>query len=387
VEQTIATQGERPTGLAASDALPRVLHLIGSLDRGGTEGQLVELIRRSAEPARHHVVLFSSRGPLADRLPSPPTLIGPLPRGFRDLTRDLRTARQLREAVRDHRADLVHAHLAESELFAAVSLPLSVPLVVSRRGRTLAYEDRTWYRIIEAIAHRRASVMVCNSEDLAAFTLAHDRFPPGIVVIPNGIDTERFPATPLPTGDPVVTVVANLIAYKRHDLFLMSFAHVLDDHPVCRAVLVGDGPERERLQMLAVDLGIHERVSFAGRVADPRPYLADATVVALTSIHEGTPNALLEAMSSGRPVVATAVGGIPEVVRHGEDGLLVEADPRAIGHGLARLLADRTLAERMARSARARAEDFRWDRVVAHIDDVHARVRSGQRFPRGKRVA
>jgi glycosyltransferase involved in cell wall biosynthesis len=259
--------------------------------------------------------------------------------------------------------------------------------VVSRRGRTLAYEDRTWYRGLEAIAHRRASVMVCNSEELADFTLSHDRFAPGIVVIPNGVDTDRFVATPLPVGDPVVTVVANLITYKRHDLFLTAFTRVLDDHPDCRAVLVGDGPERERLQVFATDLGIADRISFVGRVADPRPFMADATVVALTSLHEGTPNALLEAMASGRPVVATAVGGIPEVVQHGENGLLVTADPAAIAQALGQILADRPLAERMARSARARAEDFGWDQVVARIDDVHARVRDGHRFPRGKRVA
>ena len=81
--------------------------------------------------------------------------------------------------------------------------------------------------------------------------------------------------------------------------------------PAARAVLVGEGPERPRLEATAAELGLGERVRFAGAVTDVRPFLAEARVVALTSDHEGLPNALLEAMASGRPVVATRVGGVP----------------------------------------------------------------------------
>ncbi len=201
---------------------PHVLHLIGSLDRGGTEHQLVELIRRSPSPERHTVATFSSIGPLAELLPEAPILVGPVGRSVRDLRSDLVARSQLRGLIRDRDIDLVHAHLSTSELIAAACVPSSTPIVASRRGRTIGYEDVTWYRASEGFAHRRVRLMLCNSRELATFTVGHDRNPPAVMVIPNGVDLERFSPSPLPPH-PVVVVVANLIAYKRHDLFLHAF--------------------------------------------------------------------------------------------------------------------------------------------------------------------
>ena len=163
-------------------------------------------------------------------------------------------------------------------------------------------------------------------------------------MIPNGVDLERFSPLPLPPH-PVVVVIANLIAYKRHDLFLHAIELVGRSISGARAVLVGEGPERSRLEKLAAELGIAERVEFRGEVADVRAHLADARVVALTSEHEGTPNALLEAMAMGRPVVATPVGGIPDLVRDGVDGCLAEPTPAALSEAIGALLTDDDLAE------------------------------------------
>ena len=152
-------------------------------------------------------------------------------------------------------------------------------------------------------------------------------------------------------------------------------------------MLVGEGPERSRLEKLAAELGIAERVEFRGEVADVRAHLADARVVALTSEHEGTPNALLEAMAMGRPVVATPVGGIPDLVRDGVDGCLAEPTPAALSEAIGALLTDDDLANVMAARARERAEEFGWERVVALTGEAYRRVLSGERFPRGRMVA
>ena len=365
---------------------PHVLHLIGSLDRGGTEHQLVELIRRSPSPDRHTVATFSSIGALADLLPSAPILVGPVGRSVRDLWSDVTAWSQLRALIRDRGVDLVHAHLSISELVAAACVPLRTPIIASRRGRTIGYEDVAWYRVSEGFAHRRVRLMLCNSRELAAFTVGHDRDPPPVMVIPNGVDLDRFSSSSLPS-EPVVAVVANLIAYKRHDLFLHAFELVARSLPEARAVLVGDGPERSRLEKLASELGIAERVEFRGEVADVRPHLADARVVALTSAHEGTPNALLEAMAMARPVVATPVGGVPDLVRNGVDGWLAEPTPAALSEAIAALLTDDDLASVMAGRARERAEEFGWERVVAMTGDAYRRVLEGERFPRGRMVA
>lgn len=373
-----------PSRLREGSAFPRILHLIGSLERGGTETQLVEFIRRSSDPFRHTVAVFDCTGPLAEELEVPPVLVGPLRRGFRDLEGNLRAARQLHDLIRDERIELVHAHLSMSELLAALSVPFGVPIVASRRGRTFEHEDRRWFRIAQRVAHRRVRLMLCNTEELARFTLSHDGSPPPVLVIPNGVDVDPSGPPPLP-GEPVVAVVANLIWYKRHDLFLRAFADVRRVIPDAHAVLVGDGPERPRLLQLRAELSLERAVSFAGQT-DPRPFVAAARVVTLTSVHEGLPNALLEAMAMGRPVVATAVGGIPEIVTDGVEGWILAADPEALAGRICQLLSPDGPAEEMGRAARLRAESFAWERMVRATEHAYRRVLAREPLVRGQRV-
>jgi glycosyltransferase involved in cell wall biosynthesis len=385
MDTLVGTVTHSPAALGDS-SYPTVLHLIGSLARGGTESQLVQLVLRSTAPERHIVAVFSECGALAEKLHRPVHLIGPLSRGFRSLRDDLGAVRDLGQLIRLEKVDLVHAHLSSSELLAAAGVPRGVPIIMSRRGRNLSYEDRPWYRLAESLAHRRVSVMLCNSSELVEFTLKHDLAPPPLKVIPNGVDLDRFAPTPLASGPPTVTVVANLIAYKRHDLFLRAFAMLTKKLPHARATLVGDGPERLKLEKLTFELGLQERVLFVGRLDDPRRFIAEAHVAALTSIHEGLPNAVLESMAMARPVVSTRVGGIPELIHHDREGLLVEDRPDAVADGLLQILCDRERMERMGSAARARAESFGWDQVVARTEDVYRRVIAGERFARGQRV-
>ena len=127
------------------------------------------------------------------------------------------------------------------------------------------------------------------------------------------------------------------------------------------------------------ELDLAGSVSFAGRVPDPRPFVARAHVAALASDTEGFPNALLEAMAMGRPVVARGVGGIPELVRDGQDGFLVGADPQEMADRLTSLLLDGDLRARQGASAHARAGTFTWDRVVRETETVYREVLSGRR--------
>jgi glycosyltransferase involved in cell wall biosynthesis len=371
------------TDEAAGDArlaseLPTVLHLIGTLDRGGTEHQLVELIRRSTHPERHLVMTWAGGGALVDQLPRPPVWSAPPLTGGRARA-GLRVARALRRVIDAHGVELVHAHLSGSDLIAWLGTPRDVPIVASRRGRLPSYEDRGWFRAVQRLAHRRVQLMLTNSEELASFTRRHDPSPPPMIVIPNGVDLDRWRASPLPS-EPVVVVVANLIHYKRHDLFLRAFAMAVADRPDAQAIFVGDGPERPTLELLAADLGIRGRVHFVGETADPRPFVARARVVALTSDHEGLPNALLEGMAAGRPVVARDVGGIPELVTNGREGWLTGPDPSEIADRLGRVLTENDGVPPMAAAARRRAEGFGWATVVRRTEDVYRRAAAGERF-------
>lgn len=361
-------------------AYPRVLHVIASLQIGGTERQLVEFIARSSHPRGHFVALFDDPGPLAVRVPNPPIHLGGIRRDVRAIGTNVRTVWNLRRVVRDLRPDLVHAHLGLSEVMAALAVPRGVPLVASRRGRNIGFEEAPWRRLVEGLGHRRVDLMLCNSRYLAEYASRHDLWPPPIEVVHNAVDLALFRAEPMPTIGPLrVAIVGNLHAYKGHGRFLHAFALVAESLRHVEAVVVGDGAQRADLEALAAQLGIAGRVRFVGQVDDPRPYVAGSHVVALTSDHEGFPNALLEAMAMGRPVVATAVGGVPELVRDGVDGFLAPSDPRALAARLLDLLGNAELRARMGREARRRAEGFGWDRVVRQTESVYSRLLDGSR--------
>jgi len=142
---------------------------------------------------------------------------------------------------------------------------------------------------------------------------------------------------------------------------------------------VGDGPERGRIEKLVARLGLTDRVTFAGQQDSAEPYYAMADVAVLSSLSEGSPNALLEAMAAGVPVVATAVGGIPEIVTDGESALLVRpGDVGAMSTAIARLLVDEPLALAVAERSRTlirerHTPEGRMRRLV----EIYRRVRRG----------
>ena len=361
------------TGADPVHATPRVLHLIPSLEIGGTEGQLVEFIRRSSNPEQHFVAVSWKAGHLARHLPNPAIALR-AGRRATDLVPDVRALWLFRRAVRDVRAEIVQTYLHLSELIAFLATPPGVPIIATRRGPKGRYERGWTVRRFEGLAHRRTRVMICNSKDLARQVRQGDSTPPPIEVIYNAVDTDRFGVAPFAAGRPTVTVVANLHPYKGHARLLHAMRSVRATLPEARLVLVGDGMERARLEHLTQELGLQDAVVFAGRVEDPRPFVGDAHVVALASDHEGFPNALLEAMAMGRPVVATRTGGIPELVRDGEDGFLTRVDPSDIARKLIEILRDADLRERLGSSARMRAETFGWDRLIRETEAVYRSV-------------
>ena len=360
---------------------PRVLHVIPSLAIGGTETQLVRFIERSSAPERHHVAVFDEPGPLAERIPHPPIELGHLSyeRTPSAAASSAHVVFRLRNTVRTGGFQLVHAHLGIAEAIAALATRRSVPLVASRRGRNVGFEANAAYKLVEGLGHRRVDVLICNARYWAELAEREDRWPPRTRVIHNAVDLGEFPEAPMPPDPPSVVVVANLHAAKRLDVFLRAFERLRAELPEARATIAGDGPERGRLEALTSRLGLSGAVTFAGRVADPQPLLAAAHVTALTSEHEGFPNALLEAMATGRPVVATGVGGVPELVRDRVDGFLTSRDPDEVARRLLDLLADADLRGTMGRAARERAGEFGWERLVEETEAVYGEVLEARR--------
>jgi glycosyltransferase involved in cell wall biosynthesis len=159
----------------------------------------------------------------------------------------------------------------------------------------------------------------------------------------------------------VVLAVGRFSKEKAHIDLLEAFAKLRQQHPAMnvRLMIVGEGPERENLQAAAARLGLTEKVVFAGQQSDVGPFFSLADVMALPSHGEGSPNVLLEAIAGGLPIVSTTVGGIPEMVTHGESAMLLE--PRDIGsmaRFLGEVLSDETLAAKLASNGLKVAERY-----------------------------
>jgi len=223
--------------------------------------------------------------------------------------------------------------------------------------------------------------MICNSEALREI-LQGFGVPQGrLSYIPNGVDTEFFaPAADAPSARaPEILCVARLAGDKDHLTLLRAFELVLQRHPAARLRIVGDGPEEANLRAWVGANAVGGNVDFIAGGLDMRGHYAHTRVFALSSVREGQPNVILEAMACGLPVCATAVGGIPRLVRDGENGFLSPAgDAARLAENCCRLLADGALCDAMGQAGRARVEqDFSFTAMV----DAHQGVFAAARRP------
>jgi glycosyltransferase involved in cell wall biosynthesis len=259
--------------------------------------------------------------------------------------------------------DLVHTHLWNADLFGGVAaawrgvpsvstvhgsnfLPFGVTGLhrVRRQGLSLVY--RAVYRLSDRVLAPSQALLTDLAERPGI------RVPPShVTVVHNGIDLNdlraRTSAAHLPElvarrmPAPLIACVANMFAIKGQDWLIRAMPAVLAAVPAAVLVLVGDGEWRATLERLANETGVGDRVIFTGSIQNPLAVVEHADVVVLPSLSEGLPIALLEAMAIGRAVVASRVGGIPEVVQDGETGLLIPAaDSQALSSAIVRLLMD-----------------------------------------------
>lgn len=228
----------------------------------------------------------------------------------------------------------------------------------------------------------RAAWVVAASERLLAQVRA---IAPGIAatssLIYNGVDVPpRAPASPR-RDPPRILCLGRLVRDKGFDLAIDALATIRLRAPEARLVIAGDGPERGALEQQAAALGLAGSVDFTGWVApgEVEARIADATLLAMPSRTEGLPNVALQAAAGGRAVVASRVGGLPEIVRHGETGFLVDLDPAALAHAIACLLEDPTGLDRMGLAAWRRAHDvFGQQRCVESFAALYRRLAGQQ---------
>jgi glycosyltransferase involved in cell wall biosynthesis len=223
--------------------------------------------------------------------------------------------------------------------------------------------------------------VVLSERFVGSFREVHARTPIGVVW--NGIDTSRI-ATSRPEvsdtqrGSFRIVTVGRLEKQKRIDVFLTALADFARSSPVhVEARILGSGSQRDDLKALVPGLEIEQIADFRGRVGDVRRHLEWADAFASTSDYEGMPLAIVEAMASGLPVVATRVGAVPDLVLDGTTGILVDRrDPQAFATSLGRLARDTELRETMGNAGRDRSRMFNVEAMVGGYESVYARVRA-----------
>jgi len=372
----------------------RITYLIGSLEIGGAEQQLVRLVNALDRGRFQPSVLCLYRGGALESAldPSIPvdgvSLDSVTHRGVRSkVLLALRILWTVGRGLRRQRPDIVHAYMPTAYVLGAVAAwCLRIRVVIASRRALVSYHMHRFarWRLLARFANRVIDLHLCNSDAVREYAIAREGLDRGrTAVVHNGLDLPR-PGAPPPLPDGwrtagttlLAVCVANLIHYKNHRMLLRATARVAADHPGFRLVLIGQGPERPALALEAEQMGISGRIVFAGSVPAAAQLLPAFDLALLTSDEEGFPNAVVEAQAAGVPVVATAVGGVLELITDGVDGLLVRAgDDAELAAAIHRLAAAPDLRRRLGAAGRDRiGRQFSVERMVTATEAVYDKL-------------
>jgi glycosyltransferase involved in cell wall biosynthesis len=366
-----------------------VAFLTDLLEMGGAEVQLVDLVS-TLDPrrVRAEVAVLQRRAELCDRIIVPTVAFG------MRLPGDPRVLWALGRWIRRGAFDAVYTNHVWATIMTAWLRGRGGPRGFAWAAAQHSFRRPGASRLLEPLrlqALRRADRLVAVSELQAEWLRGYVSPTPPIAVIPNAIDVERFAAPVdgsserrrlgIPAGVPVIVSVGRLVEVKGHDILIdaLALCAAARKPPDAHLVLVGAGPEQAALTARVAAAHLVERVHFAGLQPDPRPLLAAADLFCLASRSEAMCIAIIEAMGAGLPVVATRVGGNPEVVADGETGRLVPPeDPGALARALGELLAQPDLRRRYGEAGRARARaqfeiHARAERITALLEELVAR--------------
>ncbi|MBI4611290.1 MAG: glycosyltransferase family 4 protein [Candidatus Rokubacteria bacterium] len=361
----------------------KILYVIDNLEFGGGErgfAQLAEALRDRYE------IRFACApgGLLGRRLQSMAVPIRPL-----DFRRQLSLMRILRLSaiMRHEQVDLVHSMGARADFAARIAARLAGrPLVVSTvamfvDGYEVSALKRALYRRVIRLTERLTDGFIAVSDAVRKTLVEGHRIPEAKVRrIYSGVELEAFSPEgqngfglrrelALEPGAPVVGTIGRLVYQKAQHVFLQAASLAQRSIPNVQVLIVGDGPFRRSLEGLSRELGLHA-CRFAGFREDVPHLLSLMDVFALPSILEGLPRVLLEALAMARPVVATRIDGVAEVVQHGGAGLLVRPrDPVALADAIVSLVKDPELARRLGGAGRKLIEDrFTVERMVDEVE-------------------
>lgn len=350
----------------------RVCHISLTLKTGGLERLLADMARLHDRSAcRMDFLAIQDVGRFADVIRDAGCTVHQLAPAGR-----IGRLRQMIRLFREQRYDVVHTHNTYPHLYGTwAARRAGVPVVLqTRHGQRIGHGWRSQF--LYRTAARWVDRIVPVSHDAAELTVNIDGVPrQKVSAIWNGIDIDDFDYHG-PCADPVAICVARMSPEKDFPTLLRAMQLACAKLPALRLRLVGDGPERPRIEQLVRELGLTERIEFLGECKDVPQQLTKAAFFVTSSLTEGISLTLLEAMAVGLPAVATAVGGNPEIVIDGVTGKLVPpSDPQRLAAALVEVGRDPALWQRWGRAGRERVEaHFDVRRMVADYETLYRQL-------------
>jgi glycosyltransferase involved in cell wall biosynthesis len=380
----------------------KVMNLIARLNIGGPAVAVTMLTARMGPPEYESLLVCGTIEPgegdmtyFAEQHGITPIVIPELGRSLSPV-RDIRTLWKVYKLIQEVKPDVVHTHAAKAGFVGRVAAWMSgVPVIVHTfhghvfRGYFSSGRTR-FFIFLERITARMADTIITLSDGLRRELAEeyHIARKGRITVLPLGLDLERFARTPrkqgayrqkwgIPAGAPLIGIVGRLTAIKNHALFLHMAKRVLSARLDARFAIVGDGELRQESEALADQLGLRPAVIFSGWEKDIETVYGDLDVLVISSINEGTPVTVIEALSGGCPVVATAVGGVPDLLDHGKLGRLV---PPEDAEALSQAILETLAAPPDPRIAQAAMIDrYGIDRLVKDLGGLYRGILSKKR--------
>lgn len=379
----------------------KVIRVIARLNVGGPAIHVV-LLNAGLDPKRYESILVSgveaeNEGNmlhLAGEKNVTPIIIPNLGRELSPFN-DLKTLWQLYRLFRHEKPDIVHTHTAKAGFVGRIAAVLArVPIIVHTfHGHVLygyfGFFKTHFFRWAERVLALCSTQIIAVSEqcrhDLLEYKIGGEE---KIITIPLGLELRKFADQSAEVREPirneygvphdafVVGMFARMVPIKRHEVLFHAIKIVLEQYPDTYFMMVGDGELRRNLELLVNELNITHRMIFCGFRQDQERMFQAVDAVVLTSRNEGLPVVIIEALSSGKPVIATRVGGVPELIKDGVSGYIVEPeDPNSIAQGLIKAVSEPDQTRLMGKVAQEQTLNaFDSQRLIRDMDQLYQRL-------------
>jgi len=356
----------------------RVAHLIGSLNIGGAENQVTMLLNAlDSQRFERHVITMSESTQGFRRMLSGDVKYFCMHYRRRNA---LVSLYHLYRYLKDQHIDVLHCHMYHAAVKGALIGRLAgIPLIlVSEHGKNTW--KRWWNRVIERqVVSRWVRVRVAVSEDIRRLRIEKDGVPAdSVILMPNAVDTSVMPSNNTDAPKRLGSL-GRLVDAKDFTVLFQAVKILIDQGYDISLEIAGDGVEREMLESAINKLDLQTVVSLPGTRNGPE-FLSSIDMFVMSSRREGVPVALLEAMAHGLPIVATAVGGIPETIKDGEEGLLSPSgQPEALAVNIARMIDDQALRVRLGKSAREKVKScYGIENIVREWEKLYEKQLAGR---------